>query len=91
MLRPYAQKFEAIYEDIRNQVYAHKQINTDVKQLFAKTRVADFEDILFGLWDIMQVLLEIFDNGIHPDQRNGKYDYKEEITKSTHNVLNSLA
>jgi hypothetical protein len=92
MVVPFAQKFKDIYEDIRNQVYAHKQIDADVKQLFVRTQVGHIDDILFGLRHIMQILLEMYDNGLRYELPRGLYDfgYRREIREATRNVLGSL-
>lgn len=92
MLRPYRQKWGADYGAIRNNVFAHT-IMTDragVAALFGQTLIADIEDIIYGLHDILRVIWELWHNGRHPNQRNTQYDYKEQIANETRQVLAAL-
>jgi hypothetical protein len=90
MLRPSTQKFAKKYEDIRNQVYAHKQDKIDVSELFSRTSIGEIEDILYSLRDIMEIIWQLYHNGRRPEERTGKYDHKDEIQKSTRNFLRTV-
>ena len=92
MLRPYTAKYEAIYREMRHQIFAHT-IATDAElgQLFSKALITDVEEILYGLKDIIEILYQLYYNGRRPSERTGKYDYKERIRDITRNVLRSVA
>jgi hypothetical protein len=92
MLRPHKTKFHAVYKDIRNKTIAHSIAvdAADVSALFSKTLIGEIDDIIYGLNDILEVVRQLYTNGRRPNERNGKYDYRERITDKTRHVLGVL-
>ena len=58
-------KYIDIYRPIRNQIYAHRDIDTlaDVDSLFGRTRRADIEMLLGFLYQLKEVVWQLMHNG----------------------------
>jgi hypothetical protein len=92
MARPHRKKFEANYKDIRDKTIAHSIAvdAADVSTLFSKTLIAEVEDIIYGLHDILEVVRQLYHNGRRPAERNANFDYKQRITDKTRSHLELL-
>jgi hypothetical protein len=92
MLRPLTKKFHPVYRDIRDTVIAHTIAldRAHVEALFGLTLIANIEDIIYGLNDIIEVVWQLHQNGRRPEERTGNYDYKDRIKANTLQVLEQL-
>ena len=59
-------QYEAIYRLIRNQVFAHKYAGSmdSVQSLFGKTKISDIEQLLDFLYQVQEVVFQLFQNGV---------------------------
>lgn len=91
-LSPFRKNFDKVYKDIRNKVVAHKILkeNEKISDLFSKTQIKEIEEILHYLYDLLATLWELFHNGREPKLGVQQFDYKNNIQKTTRNVLMSL-
>jgi hypothetical protein len=57
--------YEAIYRPIRNQVFAHKDAGSmdSLQGLFGKTKISDIEQLLDFLYQVQEVVFQLFQNG----------------------------
>jgi hypothetical protein len=90
---PYKKKFDSVYGDIRDSVFAHKILKEKerVSELFGKTQMKDIDDMLYFLYDLMESLFFLFHDGRRPKLGAGTYAYKERIKNTTRNVLRTLS
>jgi len=82
-------KFDETYKNIRNYIFAHrvaKEAET-VSELFGKTKISDIEDMLYFLYDLLEVIWQLYHNGRAPVLGEGKYDYKVRISDTVRSVL----
>lgn len=92
-LAPYKKKFDTVYGDIRDYVFAHKILKEKerVSELFGKTQIKDIDDMLYFLHDLLEALFRLFQDGRRPELGTGTYDYKERIKRTTRSVLRKLS
>lgn len=78
-LRKYIKKYRKIYENnyrpIRNQIFAHKNLSnkSEIRELYSKTRVDEFQKIFIFLNKIYKSLWELLYNGRKPVLRPMRY------------------
>ena len=84
--------FDPVYKDIRNKVVAHTEFkdSRQISDLFSGTQIGEIEKILYGLHDILDAIWELMQNGKEPTLGSKTYDYKDRISNTTRNVLNSF-
>jgi hypothetical protein len=83
--------YKSGYSDIRNKVIAHTEEFKDpsyISQLFTRTEIGEIEKLLYGLYDLLYALRELFHNGRKPKFGIQTYECKERISQTTQNVLN---
>lgn len=92
-LAPQRKKFDSVYGDIRDYVFAHRIIKKKerVSELFGNTLIKDLEQMLYCLHDLLEVLWQLFHNGIRPQMGVRTYEYKERIRRTTRDVLEKLS
>jgi len=92
-LAPYRKKYDRVYDDIRDQVFAHKILREreHVSDLFSRTQINEIDDILYFLYDLMEALWNLFQNGRRPELGSRSYDYRQRIKNATRSVLQDLA
>jgi len=85
-------KFDEIYRDIRNCVFAHNIANNPgaTAEMFGKTKIADIEEMLYFLHDLQGVVFNLFYNGVKPDLGKKEYSYKERISSEVRQAINIL-
>jgi hypothetical protein len=87
-------KFRAIYQPIRHQVYAHKSIQDDaaISALFSKTLTADVIEILRFLHTLLWAIWEMAWNGKRPDLDDFRdYDgYVRRVNTKTEEFIRQL-
>jgi len=91
-LAPYKVKYEQVYGDIRDYVFAHKILKDRerVTDLFAKTKIGELDEILYFLNDLMEALWQLFQNGRKPELGVRTYDYRKRIKETTRGVLEGM-
>jgi len=85
--------YKSAYSDIRNKVIAHTEEFKDplqISKLYSRTQIGDIEKLLYGLYDLLYVLRELFHNGRKPQfgVQTYYYENKERISQTIQNVLN---
>jgi hypothetical protein len=92
-LTPHRKNFDSVYGDIRNHVFAHRILKEEklISELFSKTLIEDIDDMLYFLYDLLEALQQLFDNGRRPELGTRTYDYKERIKSTTRSVLRQLS
>jgi hypothetical protein len=92
MIRPYRQKWRTDYVPVRDRAFAHNIVidQQGIAALFSRTQIGDIEDILQGLYNILEIIKEIWINGRHPDRHNSNQEYIEEIVPETRELLAQL-
>jgi hypothetical protein len=91
-LYPHRLRFQSVYSQIRSKVFAHKVLvdQQQIDGLFEKTKLQELEDILFFLYDLMEVLGNLFLNGRLPVLGNNPATYRERIVAATGEVVRKL-
>ena len=91
-LSKHRKKFDEIYRDIRNYIFAHKVAKEaeTVSQLFGKTKIDDRENMLYFLYDLLEVVCQLYHNGRAVGLGQGKYDYKRRISNTVRSVLSGM-
>jgi hypothetical protein len=91
-IRPYREKWRADYDPIRNQIFAHSIVidQKGVSALFSKTLIGDIEDIFQGLYNVLEIIQEIWVNGRHPNRHKPNQNYIEEIVPETRELMARL-
>lgn len=86
-LAPNYEKFKAIYQPIRHQVFAHKSIRDDkaIVALFEKTLITDVLDILRFLHTLFWAIWEMAWNAKRPALIDFR-SYDEEVKRLTNNT-----
>ncbi len=85
-------KYDSIYSDIRNFVFAHK-ITADpaeVEGLFSKAVISDADQMLYGLFDVVSEVQQMLQNGRCPQLGIKKYDYQARIRAGVRETMNML-
>lgn len=84
--------YDPVYKDIRNKVVAHTELRNheDVSNLFSKTQIGEIERILYGLYDVLDSMWELFHNGRKLELGSKTYDHKDRISNVTRNALNTF-
>lgn len=92
IIRPYRQKWHTDYVPIRNQIFAHSIVidQQGVSALFSRTLIGDIEDIFKGLYNLLEVVKELWANGRQPNRHNPTQEYIEEIVPETRELLARL-
>ena len=72
MVRPYREKWRADYDPIRDQIFAHSIVidQQRVSELFSRTLIGDIEEIFQGLYNVLEIIKELWANGHHPNRYN---------------------
>jgi len=91
-LSHHRKRFDEIYRNIRNYVFAHRVAKKAeiVSELFGKTKIGDIENILYFLYDLLEVIWQLYHNGRAPVLGVGEYDYKVRISGIVRSVLSVL-
>lgn len=91
-IRPYRKKWRTDYVPIRDQIFAHSIVidRQGVSDLFSRTLIADLEDILQGLYNLLEIMNELWINGRHPNLYNPNQNYVAEIVPETRELLAQL-
>jgi len=91
-LSKHRRRFNEIYKDIRDYVFAHNIANSpgESENLFSRTLISDIEEMLAFLYDLIEVTWELFNNGKKPVLGRKDYDYKDRITDDVRKSLNML-
>ncbi len=84
--------FDEIYKDIRDYVFAHNIANAPraSAELFGNTKISDIEEILAFLYDLQEVISELYHNGIKPELGVKDYDYKKRISVDVKQAMGML-
>jgi hypothetical protein len=81
-IRAYVRKWRMIYEsryaDLRNKVFAHKELADDKETapLFAQTNIRELQRLLTFLGSLYEALWHLFNNGRKPALRPQRYSTK---------------
>jgi hypothetical protein len=83
--------YEKNYRNIRNQIYAHKEVveREDVLILFQQTNIDELHNIFLFLWELYNVLWSLYHNGHKPDFMSTPMvsTVQETITKEVEHFL----
>lgn len=92
-LAPFRKKYDRVYDNIRDQVFAHKILREreHVSDLFSKTQIDEIDDILYFLYDLMEALWSLFQDGRRPELGIRRYEYRQRIKTRTRSVLQDTA
>jgi hypothetical protein len=92
MIQPYRQKWRTDYVPIRNQIFAHSIVidQQGISVLFSRMLIGDIEDIFQGLYNVLEIIKELWLNGRHPNRHKSNQDYIEEILPETRELLARL-
>ena len=85
--------FRAIYQPIRNQIFAHRLADTKTEwTLFEKTHTAHIDGMLAFLKKLIDLIRDAFQNGTEPKLGESSHGaYNQAFKDSTMNVLATLA
>jgi hypothetical protein len=89
-MRRYVRKYRAIYEknydQIRDRIYAHKELarQSDKDSLFSKTRILELQKLFGFLNQIYVILWELYFNGKAPRFRRIPYSVTQMLRKERH-------
>jgi hypothetical protein len=89
-LNPTIAKYEGVYQPIRHKMFAHNDIAVDAGALLGRTLIADVEQILYALHDMLEAVWQLYMNGMQPRLGQQQYDYEGRISKTTRRVMASL-
>ncbi len=89
-IKPLSRKWQDIYFPIRSRMFAHRERDVDSQRLLERTKMADLEDILHGLKDVLSAALQMYANGRQPQFRGERDDVEQRITAETHAVMARL-
>lgn len=91
-LSGYRKTFDDIYRDIRHYVFAHKIAKEAeiLSELFGRTKIGDIENMLYFLYDLLEVIWQLYHNGRKQTLGERKYDYKARISSTVQSVLNGV-
>ena len=84
--------FDPVYKDIRNKVIAHTEFKdpNQISLLFSKTQIGEIEKTFYGLYDILESIWELLQNGRRPQLASKDYDYRNRISEATQSVLKAF-
>jgi AbiU2 len=90
---PWEGKFNSVYKPIRDKIFAHRDftLSFHADRLFGMSLIKDVDDLLYGLWDLMEALWQLYHNGTKPNLGNATYDYRRRIKDTTRAVLSGLS
>lgn len=89
-LNPTIAKYEEVYQPIRHKMFAHNDVAVDTDALLGKSLIADVEQILYALHDMLEAVWQLYMNGTEPRLGERKYDYEDRISETTRRVMTSL-
>ena len=77
-LKPISNKYEQSFAPIRNKLFAHrdKLDRAGIIALVSRGLIADLEEILHFLHDLLACIFQLIHNGRKPELGRGVYDYK---------------
>ena len=83
-LKSFMATFQALYAPVRNQVFAHSIVTDQqlINELFERLRIAEIDQLLYGLRDLLSNLSDLFYNGHKPALGKNTYSYKDRITET---------
>jgi hypothetical protein len=89
-LNPTIAKYEQIYQPIRHTLFAPNDIAVDIGALLGRSLIADVEQILYELHDMLEAVWQLYMNGMEPRLGQQKYDHQDRIGETTRRVMASL-
>lgn len=91
-VKAHRRNFDEIYKDIRDYVFAHNIANAPgaSAELFGNTKISDIEEMLAFLYDLQEVIWELYHNGIKPELGVKDYDYKKRISADVKQAMGML-
>jgi hypothetical protein len=89
----FSEKVMERYRPIRNEIFGHNIAMDDkhISESFGKTQINEIAEILYFLFDLTEVISELFLNGRKPELRKVEYDYRQRIRNCVQTVLFDLA
>ena len=89
-LAPWEKKYQSVYKPIRHKVFAHRDLTVDPQTLFGEALILDIDGLLYSLYDISELLWQLYHNGIKPGFGKRTYDYRPRIEAITRRMLDGL-
>jgi hypothetical protein len=94
-LSPWRKKYEAFYQPIRHEVFAHKALpdSAGVNALFSKAIIQEIEEVLSALHDLTSAIFHLYQNGTKPELGGRDYGYArrvEEINSTARRALSNI-
>ena len=62
----------------------------DAGTLLGRSLIADVEQILYALHDMLEAVSQLYMNGMEPRLGQRKFDYEDRISETTRRVMASL-
>ena len=91
-LSPYRKNFESVYKQIRNLIFGHIILKdkADISELFSKTNVGEIDRMLHFLYDLLDNIWYLYQNGQKPSLGSRKYNYKKRIKDDTRGFIDTI-
>ena len=91
-LSPYRKSFESVYKQIRNLIFGHIILKdkADINKLFSQTNIGEIERMLHFLYDLLENIWQLYQNGQKSSLGSRKYDYKERVKETTRSLIGTI-
>jgi len=88
-IQPSIEKYEQIYQPIRNKLFAHRDMGLNTQMLLERSRISDIEHIIYTARDTLEAIHQLYVNGREPKLGVQQYN-NESLTVETRRLLEGL-
>jgi hypothetical protein len=78
---PWQQKYKTVYMPIRHKVFAHNDLDSKPEAHFNHAIIGEIDNLLYGLYDSVDLLWHLYYNGIRPEFGRRTYDYAAGLSR----------